>query len=139
MLGRQDPQLSFGDFELHRRPPADSRLSQISAALAPLRPVLELALQGLYGRRGRPGHQPLILFRALLLQRWFKLSDPRLEAELRDRLSWQQFCGLSLAARIPDETTFCRFRTRLKAGLGESLFQQVEAELHNAGQRLPQD
>ena len=88
-------------------------LRQIQAAID-WRPI-EAQLAALYPPRGRPGHVPLTLFRALLLRRWFGLSDPGLEAGLRDRLSWQYFCGLSLLDPIPDETTFCRFRRRISS------------------------
>lgn len=129
MLGDPPPQLTFADLQGRHRVPLQEILRQIRDSLD-WEPI-EKQLRGLYpSGRGRPSHRPLVLFRALLLRRWFKLSDPALEAGLRDRLSWQYFCGLSLLEPIPDETTFCRFRSRLaRAGLGESLFHQVEIEM----------
>ena len=129
MLGDPPPQLTFADLQGRPRVPLQDVLRQIQDSLdwGPL----GKQLQGLYpSGRGRPSHRPLVLFRALLLRRWFKLSDPGLEAGLRDRLSWQYFCGLSLLEPIPDETTFCRFRRRLaRSGLADSLIHQVEAEM----------
>jgi transposase len=133
----REPQLSFADLEISARRPAPDVLSFLSAAIS--WPAIAASLAALYpAGRGRPAHPPLVLFRALLLRRWFNLSDPGLEAGLRDRLSWQRFCGLALTDPIPDETTFCRFRGRLtRAGFGESLFRQVEEELRATGRRPP--
>lgn len=136
MLGQKNAQLTFADLQGAPRVPPEDILRQIQAAID-WRPI-EAQLAALYPARGRPGHVPLTLFRALLLRRWFGLSDPGLEANLRDRLSWQYFCGISLIDPVPDETTFCRFRRRLAlAGLGDSLFCQAEQALIIAGLRTP--
>ena len=137
MLGRPDPQLTFADLQGAARVPQADLLRRLQSAID--WPPIDAQLRGLYpSARGRPSHHPLMLFRALILQRWFKLSDPGLEAQLRDRLSWQYFCGLSLIDPIPDETTFCRFRRRLhQAGLGDSMFQQVEAQITAVRLGLP--
>jgi IS5 family transposase len=45
-------------------------------------------------RSGRPPYPPLVLFKALLLQRWYGLSDEALEDALCDRLSFRRFVGL---------------------------------------------
>lgn len=53
-----------------------------------------------------------------MLAKWFGLSGPQLEECLRDRLWFRRFVGLSLTDATPDETTFVRFRARLReAGL----------------------
>jgi IS5 family transposase len=72
---------------------------------------------------GRPPYPPLVLFKALLLQRWYGLSDEATEDALSDRLSFRRFCGLSLDAAVPDASTLSRFRGDLAmADLGEALF-----------------
>ena len=86
------------------------------------------------GETGRPPYDPLSMFKALLLQQWYGLSDPGLEEALLDRVSFRRFCGLALDAPTPDETTLCRFRNALKAaGLGEALFAEVLGQLDAAG------
>jgi IS5 family transposase len=86
------------------------------------------------GETGRPPYEPLSMFKALLLQQWYGLSDPGLEEALLDRVSFRRFCGLALDAATPDETTLCRFRNALKqAGLGEALFREVLGQLEAAG------
>lgn len=51
------------------------------------------------------------MFKAMLLQRWYDLSDPELEAALYDRLSFMRFCGLSLVSDKPDVTQFKGLRS----------------------------
>lgn len=97
---------------------------RIGAIVAAVRP----------GATGRPPYRPLAMFRALLLQQWYGLSDPGLEEALGDRVSFRRFCGFALDERTPDQTTLCRFRNDLKAaGLGEALFAEVSAQLDGAG------
>src|SRR4051812_45499955 len=77
------------------------------------------------------------MFKALLLQQWYGLSDPGLEEALLDRVSFRRFCGLALDGATPDETTLCRFRNDLKAaGLGEPLFAEVSRQFDAAGLTL---
>src|SRR6185295_15264339 len=74
------------------------------------------------------------LFKGLLLQQWYGLSDPGLEEALRDRASFRFFCGFSLGDAVPDETTFCRFRGALAArGLAEALFAEINRQLEAKG------
>lgn len=66
------------------------------------------------GRKGgRPPFDPVMMFKALILQAQHNLSDARMEFMIRDRLSWLRFLGLSLGDRTPDENTIRHFRNRL--------------------------
>jgi len=95
----------------------------------------EKLLEPLYHpTQGRPSHPPLIMFKALLLQQWYGLSDPGLEEAICDRWSFQRFLGLSLKDPVPDETRICRFRNMLaQADLGERLFGLLEEQLDAKG------
>ena len=85
-------------------------------------------------RKGEPSWPVLVLFKALLLQRWHDLSDEGLEAHLSDRLSFQRFCGLALSDDAPDHSTIWRFREKLaKAGLIEPLFSELQRQLEDKG------
>ena len=84
--------------------------------------------------RGRAAYAPLVMFKALLLQSLYGLSDAQLEEALGDRLSFRRFVGLSLADATPDHTTLCRFRLLLiDEGLLETLFSELDRQLEQAG------
>ncbi|HEV7286073.1 MAG TPA: IS5 family transposase, partial [Kaistia sp.] len=88
---------------------------------------------------GRPGYGPMVLFRCLLLQQWYGLSDPGLEEALADRLSFRHFVGLSLADRVPDHSTLSRFRTSLTSrGLADALLAELNRQLADKGLILRQ-
>ena len=83
---------------------------------------------------GRPGYRPLLMFKALLLQSLYGLSDPELEEALYDRLSFRRFVGLGLEDAVPDHSTLCRFRLKLvEEGLLETLFAELDRQLDRAG------
>ena len=74
------------------------------------------------------------MFKALLLQSLYGLSDAELEEALGDRLSFRRFVGLGLEDAVPDHTTICRFRLRLiDGGLLEKLFAELDRQLEQAG------
>ncbi len=63
---------------------------------------------------GADAYPPLMLLKALLLQKWFHIpSDPELENQINDRLSFKKFLGLPFDHPSPDHSTFSRFRGRL--------------------------
>lgn len=83
---------------------------------------------------GRPGYPVLALFKAILLQALYGLSERELEGALNDRLSFRRFVGLSLEAEVPDHTVLNRFRNQLVAeGLLEKLFAELDRQLDKAG------
>lgn len=83
---------------------------------------------------GRPGYPVLVLFRALLLQSLYGLSDRELEEALGDRLSFKRFVGMSLEDAAPDHTVLNRFRNQLvEQGLLDKLFGELDRQLENAG------
>jgi len=99
--------------------------SPLERVMAPLHPA---------PGKGRPPYPVLSMFKGLLLQQWYGLSDPELEDALRDRVSFCVFCGFELSEPTPDETTFCRFRGALAAaGLAETLFAEINRQLEAKG------
>jgi transposase, IS5 family len=83
---------------------------------------------------GRPSYGPLVLLRCLLLQQWYRLSDPGLEEALSDRLSFRRFVGLALADPVPDHSTLSRFRAELtRRGLSETLLAELNRQLDAKG------
>ena len=66
------------------------------------------------------------MFKMLVLQQLYNISDEELEYQVNDRLSFMRFLGLGLAEPVPDATTVCLFRQELKQqGLIEELFEQL--------------
>lgn len=81
---------------------------------------------------GRPPYDELVMFRAMILQKLYDLSDPQMEEMLYDRLSFRRFCGLGLEDKIPDETTILRFRNLLQ-GHTEKLLALINQDLGERG------
>jgi transposase, IS5 family len=83
---------------------------------------------------GRPAYPALPMFKLMLLQRWYGLSDPGLEEAVNDRISFIRFSGFSLESPLPDYSTICRFRnTLLELNLYEPLFQEINRQLEAKG------
>jgi IS5 family transposase len=59
---------------------------------------------------GRKRIDPLVLFKMLVLQQLFNLSDEELEFQVNDRRSFEEFVGLGVMNSIPDATTVAFFR-----------------------------
>jgi IS5 family transposase len=86
---------------------------------------------------GRASWPVLVMFKALLLQALYGLSERELETALDDRLSFRRFVGLSIEDTVPDHTTLNRFRNGLaRAGLLEKLFSELDRQLDQAGMIL---
>ena len=68
---------------------------------------LERILQGIHASpRGEKAWPPLLMFKALLLQSWYKLSDPALEKQLARDLLFRRFVALDIAESVPDHSSF---------------------------------
>jgi IS5 family transposase len=82
---------------------------------------------------GAEAYPPLLLYKCLLLQKWFHIdSDPELENQINDRLSFKKFLGLSFSKPSPDHSTFSRFRARLSKKamdqINSEILRQFEAQ-----------
>ncbi|MGX5829336.1 IS5 family transposase [Mesorhizobium sp. 43Arga] len=70
----------------------------------------------------------------MLLGVWHGLSDPALEAQIRDRLSFRCFAGSSLSDRTPDHSTLWRFRDELtREHLIDKVFEEINRQLEGKG------
>jgi len=80
--------------------------------------------------KGEQGWPPLCLLKAMLLARWYDLSDVKLAEALDDRASFRRFCGFSRNETTPERTAFVRFRGSLaRLDLGEKLFEAITLQL----------
>ena len=83
---------------------------------------------------GAKGYDVVLMFKILILQSLYNLSDDALEFQIFDRHSFSRFLGLHLASKVPDATTVWRFREDLiRAGIIEELFNKFDAHLRANG------
>ena len=79
---------------------------------------------------GRKPLDAMLLFRMLVLQSLYNLSDGQVEYQVRDRLSFSRFLKLGIESHVPDGTTLWLFREKLaEAGLIEKLFDRFNQHL----------
>ena len=92
---------------------------------------VEKILSGIHtSKRGEKAWPPLLMFKALLLQSWYALSDPALEKQLARDLLFRCFIGLSITESVPDHLTLWRFRQLLeKKHLMRSLLTAINDQL----------
>lgn len=62
---------------------------------------------------GRKPYDRVLLFKMLILQSLYNLSDDQLEQQTLDRLSFHRFLGLNMGDRVPDSKTIWLFRESL--------------------------
>src|SRR3546814_7620181 len=76
---------------------------------------------------GRPPFDPVVMFKILVLQALYSLSDEATEFQIKDRLSFQRFLGFGLEGAVPHATTVWLFRERLvKAKAIDRLFARCD-------------
>ena len=81
---------------------------------------------------GRPHTDELVIVRCMLLQSWYGLSDPELEYQCHDRISFWNFIGFD--QRIPDFSTIWRARDRLKErGKEQLIWDELQRQLDEKG------
>jgi IS5 family transposase len=125
----------------------DIRLSKLTALGDPLhrlnegvdfelfRDLLEEKLSKLpKGKGGRRPYDYVMMFKILILQRYYNLSDEQVEFQINDRMSFMRFLDLSIADDIPDSRTVWNFREQLTdLGIIDELFDLFLKELEKLG------
>lgn len=96
---------------------------------------IEQQMSGIHAKKqGEQAWPPLLMFKALLLQSWYGLSDPGLEKQLARDLMFRRFINLGLSEGVPDHSTIWRFRNTLaKQGLLDTLLSGVNRQLSAKG------
>lgn len=81
---------------------------------------------------GRPHTDELIVVRSMILQGLYGLSDPELEFQCHDRLSFRNFLGFP--EKVPDFTTLWKIRDRLKEnGVDKKIWEELQRQLDEKG------
>ena len=134
MVHQASGKIDLADSLLGNNQKLNQRLDKINC-LIDWKPF-EQAMNRIYSSSsGRPSHPVLLLFKCLLLQAWYNLSDYALEEILDDRLSFRRFVGLSVSEQAPDHSVFSRFRDQLiQRGIHAKLFSELGRQME--GRRL---
>jgi len=125
----------------------DERYARLSKAGDPLekldavvvwevfRKPLAKALKRSDGSKGgRPAYDAILMFKILVLQALYNLSDDQAEFVINDRLSFMRFLGLSVGDDVPDAKTIWLFRERLtQARAIDNLFACFDKHLAKSG------
>jgi len=81
---------------------------------------------------GRPNVDEVVMVKLLVLQQWYGLSDPELERQVADRLSFQRFLGYP--EKAPDYSTVWQFRERLaETGRDRAVWVELQRQLDEKG------
>jgi len=121
----------------------DLRLSKLSELGDPLerlaegidfeifRDLLETKLtRESIGKGGRPPYDYLLMFKIIILQRYYNMSDDQVEYQINDRMSFMRFLNLTISDDIPDSKTIWHFSERLtELGMAKELFDLFTKEL----------
>jgi len=128
---------SFFDIGVEEHIDKNGILSKIDALINWRR--IEEILGDVHSDLGRTGYDVVQLFKCLLLQNWHSLSDPGLEDALHVRLDFMVFTGFSIGDKLPDETTFCRFRNKLtQQKKYEKLLNEINRQLEQHNLKVKQ-
>jgi IS5 family transposase len=121
----------------------DIRLSKLSELGDPLdklikhidfdmfRDLLETNLSKIAkGKGGRRPYDYVLMFKILILQRYYNVSDDQIEYQINDRMSFMRFLNLTIADDVPDSKTIWNFREQLiDLGIVDALFTLFLNEL----------
>jgi len=62
----------------------------------------------------------VMMFKIMILQRYYGLGDTQIEYQIVDRLSFKKFLGLESGDKVPDEKTVWAFRENIRATASKS-------------------
>jgi len=136
-LAFKDTNPSFSDYAVNNRLEyVDSFLKEIDTIIDfnKLRPILKQNGIGTKNVCGVKAYDSILMFKILLIQKFYNLSDEKAEEGLNVNLLYMRFVGLSLEDLAPDSTTIGRFRNSLiKNAIHDKLFENVNKQLEDAG------
>lgn len=129
-----------GDTQLERLSKLGDPLEKIEGAIEweMFRPMLNTIRKNNTEKGGRPSHDEVLMFKIVMLQQWYGISDDQAEFQINDRLSFQRFLGMELGEKAPDAKTIWVFKEALgkeddETSLSRQLFDLFNAELECKG------
>jgi IS5 family transposase len=111
-----------------------SRLASISNMIAwnPFRPILEEMYDNKSEKGGRPNYDVIMMFKILILQKWYGLSDLEVERQMADRISFMPFLGFP--DPLPDSRTIWLFKQRIaETKKDELIWSELQRQLEAMG------
>ncbi len=94
-------------------------------------PVFEKEERGI---GGRPPFDYVMMFKILILQKYYNISDDQMEFQILDRASFMRFLELEISDKVPDSKTIWLYRENLtNFGVIEKLFERFYFELSSKG------
>jgi IS5 family transposase len=136
---------SQGNFGLFDEQETYQKLSEIGNPLEKISSVIDFEMfrntleDGILNKdkKSNAGAKPydvVMMFKIMILQRYYGLGDTQIEYQILDRLSFKKFLGLESGDKVPDEKTVWLFRENLtKSGLIEKIFEQFTKFLMSKG------
>lgn len=85
------------------------------------------------GKGGRPPFDYVMMFKILVLKKYFGLSDDNTEYQILDRISFCRFLGIGLNDAVPDSKTIWLFSEKLGEKTIEQLFKKFNSTLTKQG------
>jgi IS5 family transposase len=87
-----------------------------------------------YSKGGRPPYDYIMMFKILIIQHFYNISDDQTEFCINDRFSFMQFLNLQLGQRIPDAKTIWHFKNELsREDMINTLFTKLHKQLLKDG------
>jgi transposase len=118
-MSRQQSGIFDEQFKLERISKLGDPLEKLTRCIdwKIFRSILDKALiKEAKGPGGRPPYDYIMMFKILILQEYFGLSDEQMEFQITDRFSFMRFLGLRTCDKVPDCNTIWAFREQLKEG-----------------------
>ena len=114
-------------------PPKNETLERLNELISwkHLRTIMAKAYEN---GMGREGFDPVLLFKLMLLEQWYRLSDRDVVFMACDSISFRKFLALKAGDKVPDDTTLVKFRNRLRsAAIFDELFAEISRQMNIHG------
>jgi len=134
-----------GHIGLFDKEETSTKLSKLGNPLEKLHKVIDFEIFRIelednmlkHDKKSNAGCKPydvVMMFKIVLLKRFYNMSDEQAEYQINDRLSFKEFLGLSSGDRVPDARSIWLFQnTLIEKNLEETLFNQFHSYLDALG------
>lgn len=113
------------------------KLSEIESLIdwKPFRPIIDEMYNNKTELGGRPNNDAIVMLKMIVLQQWHGLSDPELEKQATDRISFRKFLGFP--KKIPDRSTVWDFKERIaKTGKDSAIWDELQKQFDAKGLKI---